>query len=250
MEKKYELTDETKEIDGHVLHRIKAIRHINWRIDAGDLGGFIENEDCLSHEGTCWVDNDACVFAGSFVSEDAVIYEKAIIKHSEVSGEVSVYDNAVVEYSTIKDCVQIYNNAKISYCIITDRVEIHDDCKVSDVILFDEMHLSDNALINDDNDFIYVKGLGSENRGTTFFKCKDNEIRVNCGCFCGTIDELEEKVKLRHSERVSYREEYLNIARAVRIHFMTIQEYQNSINNPPKKDTTIDKLFKKILKIQ
>jgi hypothetical protein len=50
-EKKYELTDETMEIDGHILHRIRALKNIGETINVGDLGGFVENEENLSHEG-------------------------------------------------------------------------------------------------------------------------------------------------------------------------------------------------------
>ena len=45
--KKYEFTGETKNIDGHILYRIRALRNIHcdgWRIRAGDLGGWVESE--------------------------------------------------------------------------------------------------------------------------------------------------------------------------------------------------------------
>ena len=50
MNKKYELTDETINHYGVVLHRIKALRSFG-DVKAGDLGGFIESEDNLSQEG-------------------------------------------------------------------------------------------------------------------------------------------------------------------------------------------------------
>ena len=36
----YELTDETIEVRGHTLHRIRALKDINEVVHAGDLGGF------------------------------------------------------------------------------------------------------------------------------------------------------------------------------------------------------------------
>ncbi|EJF84065.1 hypothetical protein MCU_00733 [Bartonella elizabethae Re6043vi] len=39
MEKKYELTDETIEVDGHTLHRIRALKDFG-DLKTGDLGGF------------------------------------------------------------------------------------------------------------------------------------------------------------------------------------------------------------------
>lgn len=52
MEKKYELTDEILEVGGRVLHRINALRNFG-NIKQGEIGGWIENEDNLSHCGDC-----------------------------------------------------------------------------------------------------------------------------------------------------------------------------------------------------
>lgn len=60
MKKKYKLTEETLEIDGHVLHRIIALRDFG-EVKKGYLGGFIEKESNLAHNGNCWIYNDAVV---------------------------------------------------------------------------------------------------------------------------------------------------------------------------------------------
>ena len=45
MRNKYELTDETKDINGITLHRIRALRDIpSVGVKSGDLGGWIEKE--------------------------------------------------------------------------------------------------------------------------------------------------------------------------------------------------------------
>ncbi|USP02158.1 hypothetical protein [Bartonella taylorii] len=44
--KKYELTDETIEVDGKNLHFIRASREVD-DAKAGDIGGYIENESNL-----------------------------------------------------------------------------------------------------------------------------------------------------------------------------------------------------------
>ncbi|WP_245410093.1 hypothetical protein [Bartonella tribocorum] len=57
--KKYEFTDETIEFDGYLtLYRIRALKDFR-DIKAGDLGGFVEYENNLSHENDCWIYNDA-----------------------------------------------------------------------------------------------------------------------------------------------------------------------------------------------
>ena len=49
--RKYEFTRETKEAGFRTLHRIRAV--INFGdVKVGDLGGFIEREENLSHDGT------------------------------------------------------------------------------------------------------------------------------------------------------------------------------------------------------
>ena len=77
--KKYEITDETKEVDGVVLHRIKAVRDFG-SVKAGSLGGFIKKNSNLSHDGDAWVSGNAQVFG-----------------NAQVSGNVRVSDNARVE---------------------------------------------------------------------------------------------------------------------------------------------------------
>lgn len=51
MSQKYEMTDETKIVNGRRLHRIKALRDFG-SVKAGELGGWIQCEENLSHEGT------------------------------------------------------------------------------------------------------------------------------------------------------------------------------------------------------
>ena len=60
MEKKYKLTEETKEWCGHTLHRIEALKDFN-DVKTGDKGGWIEKEN-LSQEGNAWVYGSACVY--------------------------------------------------------------------------------------------------------------------------------------------------------------------------------------------
>jgi hypothetical protein len=47
MNDKYELTDETIDVLGNTLHRIKALKNFS-DIHKGDLGGFVESEENLS----------------------------------------------------------------------------------------------------------------------------------------------------------------------------------------------------------
>ena len=45
-----------------------------------------------------------------------------------------------------------------------------------------------------------IGAIGSRNGCTTFFRTKDKQIKVSCGCFLGTIAEFAEKVKQTHGD--------------------------------------------------
>ena len=82
--KKYEFTGETKDFCGVELHRIRALKDFG-DVAAGDLGGWIEKEENLSHDGGCWVSGNARVSGNAQVSGDAW-----------VSGDARVYGDAQV----------------------------------------------------------------------------------------------------------------------------------------------------------
>ena len=86
--KKYEFTDETKEVNGVVLHRIKAVRDFG-SVKAGSLGGFIKKNSNLSHDGDAWVSDNAQVSGDARVSGDAWVF-----------GYARVFGNAFIKKIT------------------------------------------------------------------------------------------------------------------------------------------------------
>ena len=69
MNKKYVFTKECKKLlNGTVVHRIKALRDFG-HVKKGNLGGWIESEDNLSHDGNCWVFDEAGVYGNARVCE-------------------------------------------------------------------------------------------------------------------------------------------------------------------------------------
>lgn len=139
--KKYEFTGETKTVPflfkDVTLHRIQAITSFA-NVVAGELGGWIEKEENLSHKGDAWVSGNA------EVSENAV-----------VRGNAWVRGNAVV---------------------------------------------SENAEVFSVRHVLAIGPIGSRNAFTTFYRDKDNEIAVKCGCFRGKIDKFLEKVTQTHCD--------------------------------------------------
>ena len=102
MNKKYEiLSDDTIEVNGHILHRIRALKTFRASsvmiVACGDLGGYIEKEDNLSHGSSCWVDGNARVYGDAKIYGDAVIYGTAeVYDNAQVYAESLVFERAIV----------------------------------------------------------------------------------------------------------------------------------------------------------
>ena len=95
--KKYELTEETTNIFGKTLHRIRATRDFS-NVHAGDLGGFIEDERNLSHDENAWVSGKALVSGDALVGGNAWVGGNALVGgNAWVGGNARVCGNALVK---------------------------------------------------------------------------------------------------------------------------------------------------------
>ena len=83
--KKYEINS-----DGRVV----AIRDFG-DVKAGDVGGFVDSEANLSHDGNCWIYGEARVSGNAQVVENARVFGNA-----QVSGSAQVFGNADILGST------------------------------------------------------------------------------------------------------------------------------------------------------
>jgi carbonic anhydrase/acetyltransferase-like protein (isoleucine patch superfamily) len=116
MERKYEFTGEEKQLDnGVIVKRIRAIRSFG-SVKAGDIGGWIEKEENLSHDGNAWVADEAIVYGDAKVYGDAQVYNHArVFGFSKVYGYAIVRDGAKVsEHTSVNNNAQVYGNAKVS----------------------------------------------------------------------------------------------------------------------------------------
>ena len=95
MAKKYEFTGAVHPVYRY-LKRIRALVDIPLHgIKAGDMGGWLEGEHNLSHDGACWVCDNSIVQTKATVTDDAVV-----IYASRVGGSASVRDTAIVAYKS------------------------------------------------------------------------------------------------------------------------------------------------------
>ncbi|MCZ2159300.1 hypothetical protein NPX99_08635, partial [Bartonella sp. 220] len=121
--KKYELTDETIEVCRQTLYRIKALRSFG-DVKIGEIGGYIEKEANLSHEGNCWVADEACVFDDAKVYENARVYSNAwVLGRAKAYGNAKVYGNA-----RISGYAKIFGNAKVGgYSKVSGYEDVSDN---------------------------------------------------------------------------------------------------------------------------
>lgn len=220
MRKKYDLTDEILEVGGYVLHRIKALRDFG-NVKKGDIGGWIECEDNLSHGGDCWIYDDAVAYNNAKVCDNAVVYNNAVVcdnamvfgnakvyNHSRVYGNSRVYGYAkIYDYAEVGVCAEVYGHATVfdsatvcNHAVVRDYVEVG-----KRAIVYGNTEIGGNAVIESALDYIVFKAWWSSGRYFTWTRSND---MWTVGCFYGTGEKLIKKAyndsdeKGREYERV------------------------------------------------
>ena len=189
MNNKYELTDETKNLCGITLHRIRALRDIpSVKVKSGDLGGWIEKENNLTQDGDAWVSGDAWVYGDAEVSGNAEVYGNAEVNgNAKVSGYAKVSGDAIVS---------VY--AKVcGYAKVSGNAEVYGDAKVcgnakvcSDAWVGGNAWVCGNAEVRNFQDYAVYKNSWSSGRWFTY--TRSNKM-WKVGCFHGTGEELVKK---------------------------------------------------------
>ena len=100
-------------------------------VEEGDIGGFIESEKNLSHEGNCWVSGDARVFGNARVYDDAWVSGNA-----EVYGNARVYENAIVSENA-----EVFGNA-----FVAENTHLSGRAPTSEAIPSDAAKILENLL--------------------------------------------------------------------------------------------------------
>ena len=175
MSKKYELVESSKIILKNViLYRIKALIDIPNIVKAGELGGYIESEKNLSHEGNCWVADDAFVYSNAYVSGDAKVYGDAQVSgNAKVFGNAFVYGNAKVYGDAfVYDDAHVYGESSVcGRAKIQGKSEIYGIARIES-----NMTICDGNI--DSNDKIVYLEIDGDPK--TFHVSRDNTIVVSC----------------------------------------------------------------------
>lgn len=195
--KKYELTEETINVFGKTLHRIRATRDFS-NVHAGDLGGFIENELNLSHDrdtwvyGNAWAYGEARVYGNALVGGDARVGGNALVSgDARVGGNASVSGDARVEgKALVGGDARVEGNA-----LVSGNARVGGNALVSG-----NARVYGEARVKGPRDIYWISCIGSRDGTTTFFRNANNGISVSCGCFYGTIDEFAAAVTKTHGD--------------------------------------------------
>ena len=215
---KYELTSETSQYVGHILHRIKALKDFG-SVKAGELGGWIESEENLSQAGNAWVYNNAKVFDKARVYGDARVSEDVT-----VCGNAKVYDKATVYgeariYGAAEVCgkVEIFDRVRVygTAMVYGDAWVFDDACICGEAVVFGEVvvcggaRIMSNAKVSSNKDYIVFKNFWSSGR---YFTWTRSNNKWSVGCFYGTGEEL---IKKAYADSEKSGREYERVVRYV-----------------------------------
>ena len=173
--KKYRLTSNTIKYKGKILYQIEALITIYpyddeednlWDppiTNIGELGGYVESESNLSHDGKAWIKDNAKVFGNSRVLDNATVSGRAIVcDNAMILDNATISENAVVcEDATVENNSSVYGDAIVSgtstICgnsYILDKSKICDSSIENSIIFDDFLKLNLTAYKTEDNVYI------------------------------------------------------------------------------------------------
>lgn len=240
MNKKYEFTGETKRLDGRIVKRIRAIRDFS-DVKTGELGGWIEHESNLSHDGGAWVYDESKIYGSAVVRDDAAIFDSA-----KVYGNAIVCDRAFVadfsnvfDNATVGGSAMIFGNSRIhemARVIGEARIFDHVECEGCSLItgnanilgsttITGGAYIAHDAHVESNLDWFSVTICG-RCPSLTFFRSVDFGIRAEDEFITCPIESYEEEVRLKFGDSVLV-STYLAALELARVYFKMEDSYIN-----------------------
>jgi hypothetical protein len=115
-----------------------------------------------------------------------------VLGNAWVSGDAQVFGNAWVSGDA-----QVFGNALVS----------------------GDARVSGDAKIEKTSDYLVIGPAKSSGRFTTSHKDSKIGIRVNCGCFSGTVKEFSEAIEETHKDNKEYLEQYRLFCQLITFNF-------------------------------
>jgi len=187
MERKYELVGEP---NSNGLYRIRALIDLPG-VKKGDIGGFVSDESCLSHEGECWIFDDSEVSGNSAVSEGAVLSGNAsVCSNSVIKGNAIVREHAICWNSVVSGDAIIDDYAHVADSEIDGIVRIKENARIIDGRLYDRQHI------------FQAFNVGREFGTLTVYRDARGGLTVTQGCFISSISGFKAASRRVHEERM------------------------------------------------
>ena len=181
-------------VDGHILRRIRALVNMpQYGVQAGDFGGYVEHEENLPQKSHAWIFHDAQVYGKAKVFDYAQVCNKAkVCGYAQVYGKAKVFD-----YVQVSDNARVYDDVWVYH-----SARIYDDARVySAAHVYNNAWVGGDAVICDSADWIHVGPSASSRRFTTAHRDAELGVRVNCGCFSGSLAEFAAAIEKTHQNR-------------------------------------------------
>ena len=148
--KKYELIETAELLMFTKMFRIRALRSFG-DVKEGQLGGYVENENNLSHEGNAWIYHYAKVCGNAKVIDNAKIRNRAtVLFNAVVSENAEVYDNAVItDDAVVEGDTKVYGDTRVGgVSIVTNTSKVHGNANVDgNAFIFGNAEVGENSTI-------------------------------------------------------------------------------------------------------
>ena len=119
--KKYEITEITHP-KYPWLHRIRARCQVNEQVGPGALGGYVQTEDNLSQDGTCWIYDQAICCEEAVVEDDGRMFDGAVARgRALISGDARMFERAVAEGNSSFFSGELKEDARLSGNAVVNR---------------------------------------------------------------------------------------------------------------------------------
>ena len=122
-------------------------------VQPGDMGGFVDNERCLSHEGSCWIADNARAYGRTRVRDDALAKDNAVLgdplstlRGANLSGKSMVSQFATVADSSIEDEARVDGHSQVlAGSLVNKRSHVTAFASMSFSTASDDSHVGGRA---------------------------------------------------------------------------------------------------------
>ena len=145
------------------------------------------------------------------VFDNAKVYDNA-----RVSGNARVYDNVWVSGDAeVSGNARVSGDAEVSgNAVVSGNAEVSGYAEV-----YGNARVSGDAVIEKTSDYLVIGPAKSSGRFTTAHRDSKIGVRVNCGCFSGTVHEFSKAIETTHKNNQEALEQYRLFCQLIAFNF-------------------------------